>query len=183
MQNEKCKIKNSKILRVFIFVFVCLFFLSKGGWAMEIKSTAFKNNEYIPVKYTCQGQNVSPDLSWSGVSKDTKSFALICDDPDAPMGTWVHWVIFNIPVSVNELTEGASKSTSLPKGVIEGLNSSGIGYDGPCPPPGKPHHYFFKLYALDIGLETDKPLNKEKLLKEMNGHILAQAQIVGLYKR
>jgi Raf kinase inhibitor-like YbhB/YbcL family protein len=177
MQNVKLKIKNAGTLRIFIFV--CLFLLDKGGWAMEIKSTAFKNNEYIPVKYTCQGQNISPELSWSDAPKDTKSFALICDDPDAPMGTWVHWVIFNIQVSANQLAEGVTR----PLLISEGFNSSGIGYDGPCPPQGKPHHYFFKLYALDTVLVTDKPFNKERLLKAMDGHILAQSQIVGMYKR
>jgi len=155
----------------------------KGGKTMEIKSSSFNHEEMIPSKYTCDGQNISPPLAWSGAPKETNSFALICDDPDAPAGTWVHWVIFDIPADVNSLPEKVVKQE-----VIAGLGKNGkntsrhYGYDGPCPPSGT-HRYYFKLYALDTMLNLNAGLSKEELLKAMKGHILVEAQLMGRYKR
>jgi Raf kinase inhibitor-like YbhB/YbcL family protein len=168
--------------------FLILFLLLiTGGEAMalEIKSTAFKNNEYIPPKYTCEGKDVSPPLGWTGAPGGTKSFALICDDPDAPMGTWVHWVVWDIPAGTSSLPEGVPKSDALDDGAQQGMTDfRRVGYGGPCPPPGKPHRYFFKLYALDVDKLNLKPKSSKKdLLAAMKGHILAQAELIGLFKR
>ncbi len=152
---------------------------------MEIKSDSFKDGEYLAKDYSCQGQNISPGFSWSGAPANTKSFAIICDDPDAPVGDWVHWVVFNIPGNTAGLGEGISQSGALPKEAVEGKNDFGKnGYGGACPPPGKPHRYFFKLYALDVEkLPLDASATKKALLAGMKGHIVAEAKIIGLYKR
>jgi len=155
----------------------------KGGKMMEIKSTVFKHGEMIPAKYTCDGVNVSPALSWMNFPKDTKSFALICDDPDAPMGTWVHWVIYDIPVSITQLPENVAPQRELAQGGKQGTNDfRKIGYGGPCPPGGE-HRYYFKLYALDRMTDLKSGATKEQLLKAMKGHILAEAQLMGKYRR
>lgn len=156
---------------------------AKGGNVMEIRSSAFAHEDMIPAKYTCDGKNISPPLSWSGAPKETKSFALICDDPDAPMGTWVHWVLFDIPATVTSLPEGVAKLEEIKGLGKNGKNTSRRwGYDGPCPPSGT-HRYYFKLYALDTLLNLQPGLTKEELLKAMQGHILAQAETLGRYKR
>jgi Raf kinase inhibitor-like YbhB/YbcL family protein len=155
----------------------------KGGKTMEIKSSSFNHEGMIPAKYTCDGQNVSPPLAWSGAPEKTKGFALICDDPDAPAGTWVHWVIFDIPASVNSLPEKFPRQEEIAGMGKSGKNTSGhYGYDGPCPPGGT-HRYYFKLYALDTLLNLSAGLSKEDLLKAMKGHVLAEAQLMGRYKR
>jgi Raf kinase inhibitor-like YbhB/YbcL family protein len=155
----------------------------KGGKTMEIKSSSFNHEDMITAKYTCDGQNVSPPLAWSGAPEKTKSFALICDDPDAPAGTWVHWVIFDIPASVNSLPEKISRQEEIAGLGKNGKNTSQhFGYDGPCPPSGT-HRYYFKLYALDTMLNLNAGLSKEDLLKAMKGHVLAEAQLMGRYKR
>ncbi|MBI4846840.1 MAG: YbhB/YbcL family Raf kinase inhibitor-like protein [Candidatus Omnitrophica bacterium] len=152
--------------------------------ALEIKSSAFKNNETIPKEYTSQGPDISPPLSWTGAPKEAKAFALICDDPDAPGGNWVHWVIYNIPGNTASLDKAVPPSGVLANGVKQGKNDFGrIGYGGPMPPPGKPHRYFFKLYALDAKLELEPGLIKEELLKRMKAHILKEAQLIGVFKR
>jgi len=151
---------------------------------LTVTSAAFESGQAIPVKYTCQGDDVSPPLKWEGAPADTKSFALICDDPDAPGGTWVHWVIFNQPPGAPSLLENTAKSQVLPNGAAQGRNSfQNIGYGGPCPPGGKAHHYFFKVYALDAVFALKGGADKEKLLAVMSGHILAQGQLMGTYKR
>ena len=158
---------------------------AKGETAMDItvSSTAFKEGEVIPQKYTCDGENVSPPLEWSGVPKGTKSLALIVDDPDAPRGTWVHWVLFNIPSNVNGLSENIPRHSTLKNGSRQGINDSReLGYDGPCPPGGT-HRYYFKLYALDVGLSLESGATKAQLLKAMEGHILGEGQVMGKYKR
>jgi Raf kinase inhibitor-like YbhB/YbcL family protein len=155
------------------------------GVKMEIKltSTAFKEGEFIPEKYTCDGENVSPPLEWSGIPAATKSIALICDDPDAPMGTWVHWVIFNIPASANKLNEKISSHKVLEDGTAQGKNDfRKIGYGGPCPPGGI-HRYFFKIYALNKRVELTPGANKKELIKEMEGYILAEGKLMGKYSR
>lgn len=150
---------------------------------LRIKSSAFDEGGTIPEEYTCDGENVSPEISWSGTPAETKSFALICDDPDAPAGTWVHWVIYNIPGSENGLHEGVSADKKLYNGTMQGLNSSGeTGYDGPCPPGGT-HRYYFKLYALDTTLNIQGNVTKDVLLEAMKGHLLAQGQLMGKYTR
>ena len=152
--------------------------------ALEIESSAFKAGEFIPKKYSCQGEDVSPPLNWSGAPEGTRSFLLIRDDPDAPMGTWVHWLVYDIPVGTTSLPENVSKAPTLENGAKQGNTSFGrVGYGGPCPPPSKPHRYFFKLYALDSTLGLRPGIKKEELLKAMEGHILAETQLMGLYKR
>lgn len=150
---------------------------------MEIKSPAFKEGELIPSKYTCDGPDISPPLEWSDAPAGTRSFALISDDPDAPVGTWVHWVIFNIPANVNKLDEDVPKKDVLSNGARQGRNDFGrIGYGGPCPPGGT-HRYYFKLYALDKELDLKAGSTKRDLLKAMEGHVLAEAYLMGKYKR
>ena len=150
---------------------------------MEIKSSAFGHNEIIPKLYTCDDKDISPPLSWSDLPDKTKSLALICDDPDAPMGTWVHWVIYNIRPKPNELPAKVLSQEKTPFGAYQGINSWGkIGYGGPCPPSGT-HRYFFKLYALDEILALpDKP-TKEQLEKAVKDHVLEKAELIGKYKR
>lgn len=150
---------------------------------MRITSSAFREGELIPKKYTCDGSNVSPPLFWTEVPPKTTTFALISDDPDAPRGTWVHWVIFNIPFSVSEFPENILKTRTIPNGAKQGINDSrGIGYDGPCPPSGI-HRYYFKLYALDRELALEPGCTKSDLEKAMQEHILGQAEVMGRYKR
>ena len=148
-----------------------------------VMSTAFKEGEAIPKEYTADGKNISPPLRWESVPAGTKSFALVADDPDAPMGTWVHWVIFNIPSGETGLAEHVPTTASLPDGALQGTNGSHeIGYDGPSPPSGT-HRYYFKLYALDAMLKLSSGITKPELLKAMEGHIRAQAQTMGRYSR
>ncbi len=152
--------------------------------ALNIKSPVFNNGDMMDAKYTCKGEDISPPLSWDGAPAGTKSFALICDDPDAPFMTWVHWVIYDIPANVSQLEENVPKDKELPSGARQGKNDfRKIGYGGPCPPPGGPHRYFFKLYALDAVLGLEPGLTKKALLKAMEGHILDEAQIIGKFKR
>lgn len=152
--------------------------------ALEFKSPSFDRDGLIPSVFTCEGKDVSPALVWSNAPAGTKSFAIICDDPDAPMGTWVHWVIYNIPLQANGLPQGMAKDPALKDGSRQGMTNFGrTGYGGPCPPPGKPHRYYFKLYALDSMLDIEAQATKEALLEAMKGHILAEARIMGTYKR
>jgi len=151
--------------------------------ALEIRSSAFAAGEAIPQKYACDGDDMSPPLSWSGAPSETRSFAIIADDPDAPIGTWVHWVLYNVPAQVGSLPEGVSVGSSLPVGGLQGKNGSGrLGYQGPCPPSGT-HRYFFRVYALDKPLKISPGASKEQLLKAMKGHILAQGELMGLYSK
>jgi Raf kinase inhibitor-like YbhB/YbcL family protein len=150
---------------------------------MKITSSAFEEGGMIAAKYTCDGQNISPPLSWSDVPAGTVSIALICDDPDAPAGDWVHWVIFNMSPKTNELKENIPSGKILDNGAVQGINDfRKNNYGGPCPPGGT-HRYFFKLYALDIKLDADPDMTKAKILKAINGHVLAEAQLIGKYKR
>ena len=160
-----------------------LYELEVADMNIKIVSDAFKDGEMIPKKYTGDGEEISPPLGWSGIPAAAKSIALISDDPDAPMGTWVHWVMFNIPPSSNGLAEGVPGDKELSDGARQGINSSRkIGYDGPCPPSGT-HRYYFKLYALDTMLDLQPGATKDDLLKAMESHILAEGQIMGRYKR
>ena len=152
--------------------------------ALTITSTAFAEGETVPRQYTCDGPDISPPLAWSGVPKKAKSLALICDDPDAPVGTWVHWVIFNIAADSTGLPEGVPVEPKLATGAVQGKNSwKKVGYGGPCPPPGKPHRYFFKLYALDTVLALDSNATSSNVEKAMKGHVLAEGRLMGTYQR
>ncbi len=149
-----------------------------------LSSTAFEQGKPIPGRFTCDGLDISPPLEWSGAPEGTKAFALICDDPDAPVGTWDHWLIYDLPPTLAGLPEGAGKSSPVPAGVAEGKNSWGKpGYGGPCPPSGKPHRYFFRLYALKSPLGLKAGATKAELLAAMQGHVLASAELVGTYGR
>ncbi len=150
---------------------------------MQIGSPAFADGAAIPKKYTCEGEDVSPPLNWGSAPEGTKSFALISEDPDAPSGIWVHWVIYNIPGEVNKLSENIPKSEVVLNGVKQGLNDfEQIGYGGPCPPPGKAHRYFFKIYALDSYVNLKSGARKEELIKAIQSHILAEGQLIGTYR-
>jgi len=152
--------------------------------AISLFSTAFKEGDKIPVKYTCDGQDVSPPLEWGQPPPGTQAFALIVDDPDAPGGVFTHWVIFNIPSDSRKLPEAIPTQTQLPDGALQGKNDFGrIGYGGPCPPPGRPHRYQFTLYALDQRLDLKAGVSKKQLLSAMQGHVLTQIQLTGIYQR
>ena len=147
--------------------------------SLQLTSDAFSNGQSIPAKYSCIGKNISPALTWTEPPAGTQSFALIVDDPDAPGRTWVHWVLFNIPANTRSLPEGFAADNS----VAVGKNSSSqLSYQGPCPPSGT-HRYFFKLYALDTTLSLSSGATKDQLLKEMDGHILAQAELLGTFSK
>jgi Raf kinase inhibitor-like YbhB/YbcL family protein len=156
----------------------------RSSMALVLKSTAFAPGAEIPKKHSCEAADVSPALEWSGSPARTVSFALIMDDPDAPAGTWVHWVLWNLPASAYELPEAVAKQDQLHDGTRQGRNSfRKIGYNGPCPPPGKPHRYFFRLYALDEKLELAPGANSADLQQAMKGHVLMQAEYMGAYRR
>ena len=147
--------------------------------SLQLTSDAFVNGQAIPAKYSCIGKNISPALAWTEPPAGTQSFALIVDDPDAPGRTWVHWVLFNIPVSARSLKEGFTADNPI---VVGKNSSSHLSYDGPCPPSGT-HRYYFKLYALDTTISLLPGATKEQLLKEMDGHILAQAELMGTFSK
>ena len=151
---------------------------------LQVTSTAFAEGQPIPARHAYDQQDISPALQWSGVPPAAKSLALICEDPDAPMGTWVHWVLYDLPPVGTGLSENVPKSPELANGAKQGVNDyKKIGYGGPCPPPGKPHHYYFKLYALDTMPNLKPGLTKKELLKAMDGHVIAEGQLMGTYQR
>lgn len=151
---------------------------------MKLSTAAFENGAAIPSRYTCSGDNISPALVIEGIPANTKSLALIMDDPDAPGGTWVHWVLYNIPPGLAGLTEKVPADAGVSGIGSQGPTSFGRpGYGGPCPPAGKAHRYFFKLYALDLEPALKVGLDKPALLKQIDGHILAQAQLMGTFQR
>jgi Raf kinase inhibitor-like YbhB/YbcL family protein len=155
-----------------------------GSMAFAISSASFQNGGDIPKKFTCDGADVSPELQWTSPPSGSQSFAVIADDPDAPVGTWTHWLLFDLPAQTSSLPEGVSKVDELPTGGRQGRNDfRRIGYGGPCPPPGKPHRYFFKLYALDSKLNLKPGASKQEVEQAMQGHILAQAELMGKYQR
>jgi len=149
-----------------------------------ISSPSFSNGGKIPTKFTCDGSDVSPALSWTTPPPETQSFTLIADDPDAPVGTWTHWVLFDLPAHTSALPEAVIKVDEVSGGGRQGRNDfRKIGYGCPCPPPGKPHRYFFKLYALDKMLNLKPGASKRDVEQAMQGHILAKAELVGTYQR
>jgi Raf kinase inhibitor-like YbhB/YbcL family protein len=156
----------------------------EGETALSLSSIAFTEGNTIPVKYTCDGQNISPPLEWSDPPQQTQAFTLIVDDPDAPIGTFAHWVIFNIPADSRKLTEGIPAQAQLPSGAQQGENDFGeIGYGGPCPPTGRAHRYQFALYALDQPLDLEAGISRGQLLNAMQSHVLAQGYLSGVYQR
>jgi Raf kinase inhibitor-like YbhB/YbcL family protein len=155
-----------------------------GAMTFALTSSAFEQGKEIPRQHTCEGKDISPPLRWTGAPGAAKSFALIADDPDAPVGTWVHWVLYDLPGSASELPESIPTTETLPSGARQGLNDfRKVGYGGPCPPPGKPHRYFFKLYALDAPTGLQPRANKGDVLKAVEGHVLGQAELMGTYRR
>jgi Raf kinase inhibitor-like YbhB/YbcL family protein len=162
-----------------LFVLLCMFNCKNFATNLTLESPAFKLNTMIPVEYTCEGTNKSPPLVWQNIPPKTKSLTLILEDPDAPNGTWTHWILFNIPPTVHQLDAGSS----APKGAVNGINSWGkLGYGGPCPPIGA-HSYLFKLYALDTFLTLDESTTANKVLDAMTGHVLGSAVLLGLYQK
>jgi Raf kinase inhibitor-like YbhB/YbcL family protein len=158
----------------------------RGGRAMSyaLKSPAFANGGEISRKYTCDGVDLSPALNWNDVPAGTHSLALIADDPDAPAGTWTHWIIWNISAQTTGLPEGVPKIEVLDSGARQGKNDfKRIGYGGPCPPPGRPHRYFFKLYALDATLNVKAGANRRELEAAMKRHVLSETELMGTYRR
>ncbi len=165
-------------------LFLTALLISFNLFALEITSDVFESKGYIPDRYTCDGKNFSPLLSWSEVPENAKSLVLISDDPDAPFKLWVHWLLFNIPVDLSELKEGISQEELGSLGIISGVNDSGqTAYQGPCPPEGKAHSYSFKLYALDSELALEEGATKKEIVENMQGHIISETKIVGLYQR
>lgn len=151
---------------------------------MEITSGAFTEGKPIPQEYTCDGADISPPLDWTDVPPDAKSLALIADDPDAPGGTWVHWVLYNLPPDIAGLEENVPVDAQLVNGASQGINDfKRTGYGGPCPPPGKPHRYYFKIYALDSMLDVVDGATKQALLDAMDGHVLGEGHLMGTYRR
>jgi hypothetical protein len=152
--------------------------------SLEVTSTAFQQAQIIPTEYTGDGRNASPPLQWSEPPIGTKSLALICEDPDAPRGTFSHWVLFAIPATTRELSEGLPAQATLPNGMTQGTNGfRKVGYGGPSPPPGKPHRYFFKLYALDTQPRLSAGATRDQLLAAIQDHVLAEGQLMGTYGR
>jgi Raf kinase inhibitor-like YbhB/YbcL family protein len=152
--------------------------------SITVTSTAFPEGQRIPARYTADDKDVSPPLAWAGVPDGTRSLALLAEDPDAPRGLWVHWVLFNLPAAARELKEGIPHDPTLADGSAQGTNDFGkIGYGGPSPPPGKPHRYFFKLYALDSKLDLKPGATRKDVLDAFKGHVLAEGQLMGTYGR
>jgi len=177
-------------MRLFISLF-SLLLLFNSSYArkkakekpMELTSSAFTNGGMIPTLYGYKGKNISPPLSWTNAPENVKSFALICDDPDAPAGAWIHWILYNIPADTLSLDENVPKRAKLGNGAVHGLNSwHRSNYDGPCPPSGT-HRYFFRLYALDKRLPDVPGISRAKLDTAMKGHILAKAELMGKFSR
>ena len=183
MKKKICLIIVVTFLMLFCGLNQDAFSAKKGGRKMQITSSAFTEGSVMPAKYTCDGQDISPPLEWKNIPAGTKSFALITDDPDAPMGTWVHWVAYNIPPNINKIDENVKPEKEFKDGMRQGSNSwPKIGYGGPCPPSGT-HRYYFKLYALDTMLELKPGATKVQVLQATKGHVLAEAQLMGKYKR
>jgi Raf kinase inhibitor-like YbhB/YbcL family protein len=152
--------------------------------SFEMTSAAFEPGGTIPQQHTCDGPDLSPPLRWAAPPEGTQSLVLIADDPDAPGKTWVHWVLYDLPPDRQELAEGLPQQETLIEGGVQGKNDfDKIGYGGPCPPKGKPHRYFFKLYALDIKLNLSPGATKSQVLERMSGHVLAEAELIGSYGR
>lgn len=151
---------------------------------ISISAEGFKEGEAIPEEYTCKGKDISPSLSWKETPAGTKSFTLIMDDPDAPAEPFVHWIIYNIPADTQKLPKSMPLKKTLADGSLQGITDmGGPGYSGPCPPPGKPHRYYFRIYALDIKLDLPPAASRNQVESAMKGHILAKGELMGKFKR
>ncbi len=190
-------------MKIYPFIFVLLIAVISGCTAVKddteanvtevntmqnisISAEAFRDGDMIPAEYTCDGKDVSPVLSWSGIPQGTKSITLIMDDPDAPRGTFVHWVLYNIPAEAQKLPKAIQGKETLSDGSRHGSTDFGkgtVGYGGPCPPPGKPHRYYFRIYALDAKLDLPPGASRSEVEKAMKGHILAKGELMGKYGR
>jgi Raf kinase inhibitor-like YbhB/YbcL family protein len=174
-----------QVLTVAIFAFVASVAAAGGPPAkLELKTTAFAPGGTIPKQFTCSGRDESPALSWNQPPAQTRSFALIVDDPDAPAGDWVHWVVYNLPATARQLPAHVPPGDGVAGGGKQGVNDfSRLGWGGPCPPPGKPHRYFFRLYAVDTVFTVQGSVKRQKVDAAMKGHILAQAELIGTFSR
>ena len=151
---------------------------------MKLVSSAFRHGQPIPAIHSCDGEDQSPPLAWSEIPVTTRSFALIVDDPDAPRGTWTHWVLFNLPADAIELSPGVPRIPELKSGARQGVNDSGhVGFGGPCPPTGGPHHYFFRLYALDCTLNLKPGVTRSEVDHAKTGHVLGDGVLMGTFQR
>lgn len=169
-----------RLLQTGLTLILGILLIPQQTHALILESPAFKHNESIPVKYTCDGSDISPSLKWSDIPERTKSFVLIVDDPDARSGTWDHWVLFNIPAKTTQLQENIK---TLPNGTIEGRNSWQVkNYKGPCPPDTE-HRYVFKLYALDNELTLSEGVSTDEIISKMNSHVIGKTELVGRYER
>jgi Raf kinase inhibitor-like YbhB/YbcL family protein len=180
------ELESAMTHRVALLLFLLILALHAQGQGghMRLTTPAFAPGGEIPAKYTCSGDDASPALDWSGAPAKTASFALIMDDPDAPSGVWVHWVVWNLPQTAHSLAEGLAKTEQLDNGAKQGMNSPRkIGYHGPCPPPGQTHRYFFRLYALDTKLDLPAGATRSELDAAMQGHIVGQAEYMGKFHR
>lgn len=174
-------------MKISMLLVLCILFfgssLNAESEAFTLTSNNFSEGNNIPDKFTCEGDNISPHLTWSDPPEETRSLAIICDDPDAPAGTWVHWIIFNLDPKLRELKEGVDSSAIL-GGCENGRNDFGSNkYGGPCPPPGKTHRYFFRLYALDKKFDLKSGCSRKDLEKVMENHILRSTKLMGTFKR
>jgi Raf kinase inhibitor-like YbhB/YbcL family protein len=166
-----------------LLLFLC-FIQSSDGSAMQLSSPDFAPDSRIPTRFTCSGDDRSPALTWTGTPSSTESFALIVKDPDAPSGNFVHWVILDIPPSITSFSEGVPPNPKTAFGAIQGQNSRGdVGYTGPCPPPGKDHHYHFRLYALDRNLGLSSDAGADQVEAAMRGHVVGETELVGVFSR
>lgn len=154
-------------------------------FTIALQTRAFRKQTRIPVIFTCEGRDISPDLSWDQVPPKTQSIAILCEDPDAPHGVWTHWVLYNLPPGIRKLAKGVPAKEKFSNGTMQGKNDFGkIGYNGPCPPPGHGRHrYFFRLFALDIKLNVAPGLTRQELLDTIQGHVLGKGVIMGYYSR
>jgi len=184
---EVCPRISTLVMAAMCVVLLCgsVSVVAQGGaMVFTLSSPDFSNGQEIPKKFTCDAGDVSPTLSWSGPPAGTISFALIADDPDAPAGTWTHWILYDLPVATKNLPESVPKVDVLTTGGKQGRNDfQKIGYGGPCPPPGKPHRYFFRLYALDEAVNLKPGIGRADVERAMQGHILKVAEWIGTYKR
>jgi len=152
--------------------------------SLIVQSSAFTDRTFIPVEHTCDGEDLSPDLSWREVPVGIESFVIICDDPDAPGGNWVHWIIYDLPADLRSIPKGIDDLPKLPDGSMQGKNDfDRIGYNGPCPPPGKPHRYKYKVYALDKKIGLPPGSSRTEVLKAIKGHIKSRGVLIGTYQR
>lgn len=177
---------SAKRSLVIVFVFLAASGLSGKDpiGKLGLKTTAFAPGGAIPARFTCAGENISPSLSWNQPPSGTRSFVLIVDDPDAPSGTWVHWVVYNLPAATRQLPEHVPAGRPIAGGGEQGVNDfPKDGYGGPCPPPGRPHRYFFRLYALDTTLALHARAQRVEVESGMKGHILAQGELMSTFGR